>query len=344
MDICLPDRRVSLFTVMYRSEDTQVYKYSDLQDIVKLSDEFGYTGILLFESNRGNIEPWVFAQLVMSEARCLCPFIAINPIYMHPFTAAKKILSLSSLYERKIYINFISGTSKNDMTNLGDEASREMRYDRLGEYIEIVDRLLHKKGVLNFSGNHYRVRNLLLSGTLPEKLLPEYFIAGASEEARKLHARFTSTAFHMAQEEDCRSRPENIVAPQKKAVHFGLITRPGEEQARKLLGELFESKDGKELLEYSMGNTESVWKKELFNKSDEGGTGSYSLYPFKNFKADCPYYVGDYEQIATVIETYILNGISSIVIEVPGSREDFMHIQNALQLAKEKLLMKSEII
>lgn len=339
MKINLPDREVKVFTVLYRNEEIASYGSADILEIIKLSEAFRYTGLLLFESNRGNIEPWVFAQIVLSNTNNLCPFIAVNPVYMHPFTAAKKILSLSKFYNRKVYINFISGTAKNDLSSLGDNLNREQRYARLEEYIKIVDFLLRSGKSLDFTGSFYNVNGLMLSDRLYDDLLPEYFIAGSSIEASKLNQTFSSTSFFMANPSDNQDETYKVKPLQKKGIHFGLITRPTEKEARHRFDELFPSDDdGEEMLRYSMTNTDAKWKTKMFESSGSNFNNTYTLSPFKNFKSDCPYLVGDYTQVGAVIERYIINGASSLVIEIPGGQKEFEHIHNCLKVMQERLL------
>jgi alkanesulfonate monooxygenase len=341
MNILLPDRKIKVFTVLYRNDEIQSYHQKDILEIIRLSEEFGYTGLLLFESNRGNIDPWFFAQLVLSNSRDLCPFIAVNPIYMHPFTVAKRILSLTKYYGRKIYINFISGTSISDMTSLGDNLDKEQRYERLKEYIQIIDALLRATRSLSFSGKFYMTYGLALSDRLPAELLPDYFIAGASIQAKELNNMFSSTSFSMANESYHQASPDRIKPLLKKGVHFGLITRPVQEEARKRSNELFKSnEDIEDMLSYSMTNTDSTWKKELFERSKTDSNNSFSLLPFMNLKADCPYYIGNYDQISSVIEDYVSSGVSTLVVEIPGGKEEFHHVEISLKNAEQQILTK----
>ena len=46
----------------------------------------------------------------------LSPLIAVNPISMHPFTAAKCISSLANLYSRKVFLNMVAGTALSPWT------------------------------------------------------------------------------------------------------------------------------------------------------------------------------------------------------------------------------------
>src|SRR6476661_3917184 len=94
------DKTVSVFSVLYREESIQEYSFDDIKKFIKKSEDNGFGGMLLFKSNSGNIDPWVFGQAVLNNSETLSPFIAVNPSYMHPFLAAKKLYSLTTFYRR----------------------------------------------------------------------------------------------------------------------------------------------------------------------------------------------------------------------------------------------------
>ena len=91
----------------------------------------------------------------------LCPLVAIQPIYMHPYTAAKMVASLGFLHERRIYLNMLAGGFKNDLIALNDETPHDDRYVRTVEYTQIMTALLSGPGA-----GH--VRGQVLQGHEPE--------------------------------------------------------------------------------------------------------------------------------------------------------------------------------
>ena len=338
MKLELPDRHIEVFTVISRQEDFQEYFTDDIKPAIHLSDEYGYSGMLLFQSNRGNIEPWVFAQELLANSLSLSPIVAVNPVYMHPFSVAKKILTLCGFYGRKIYLNLITGTSKSDMVSLNDYLEHDERYDRLIEYTQIVDALLKGDGPVSFDGKYYQVSNLQLSSKIPEDIFPEYFVAGSSEGAQKALTTLNAIKLGMAKPEG-HLQTGDLQPPQQKGIHFGIVARADKEQAQTALKKIFpDSKSNQEIQEYAMKNTDAVWKKEMYQNSDKPVGDTYSLVPFKNFKADCPYHVGSYEDVAEVIKGYIINGITSMIIEVPPGDTEHQHINKVFKLAKTKLI------
>ena len=57
----------------------------------------------------------VSGKLIIQNTATLCPLVAIQPLYMHPYTVAKMVASLGHLYGRRIYLNMLAGGFKNDL-------------------------------------------------------------------------------------------------------------------------------------------------------------------------------------------------------------------------------------
>lgn len=338
MKMLLPDREINVFAVLYREENIQLYGLESVFGFVEMCEAYQYTGLLLFQSNRGNLEPWVFAQAVLSHSKHLSPFIAVNPAYVHPFSAAKKILSLGSLYSRKMYINFITGTSATDLSTINEYLDHESRYERLIEYVDIVQHLLRDRRPLRFSGKYFSMENAQLSASLDPAVLPDFFVAGSSEHCVRANSILGTSRFQMAKEEDTLSGGR--LMPQKRqGVHFGIVARPEHGEAVEAAVEMFgHPETAAEVFRHSMENTDAVWKKELADKQ-AGSHSCYSLLPFRNFKSDCPYYIGSYEEVSDVIVRYIVNGTDNLVIEIPPAEKDreFSHIRQVLTLARRKM-------
>ena len=63
------------------------------------------------------------------------------------------------------------------------------RYSRLGEFILIVRQLLASTRPVTFQGKYYATNNLQLRPGLPPALMPEFLIAGQSDDARRVAAQ-----------------------------------------------------------------------------------------------------------------------------------------------------------
>ena len=149
---------------------------------------------------------------------------------------------------------------------------------------------------------------------MPQALLPGYLLAGQSAAARKICA--LTGAIGM---QNLKPELEQAVNGQS-GIHFGIITREQEAQAWQAARHRFpEDPSGRELLEFSVKNTDASWWKYMKKVSDEAPQtpSNYWLHPFQNYKADCAYIVGDYEYVASLLVRLIDRGIKAFILEIP---------------------------
>ena len=112
-----------------------------VRDVARWSEQYGCKGILVYTDN-SLIDAWLVSQIVIQHTTRLCPLVAVQPVYMHPYTVAKMVTSLGDLYGRRMYLNMVAGGFKNDLTALNDITPHDKRYDRLREYTLIIKGLL----------------------------------------------------------------------------------------------------------------------------------------------------------------------------------------------------------
>jgi alkanesulfonate monooxygenase len=146
----------------------------------RMSENAGFEGALVYSDNN-TVDPWAVAQDVVLATERFKPLIALQPVYMHPYTAAKTIASYGLLYGRSVCLNLVAGGSRADLAALDDTTEHDPRYERLTEYGQLITQLLAGAGPVTFDGDYYRVRTLSLFPALPEHLRPELFISGSSE-------------------------------------------------------------------------------------------------------------------------------------------------------------------
>src|SRR5712691_8784958 len=143
-------------------------------DIARWSEAAGCEGILVYTDN-GLIDPWLVAQSIITHTERLCPLVAVQPVYMHPYSVAKMVASLGFLYGRRVYLNMVAGGFKNDLNALNDPTPHDERYARLIEYTSLVMALLRTRQPVTHNGRYYRVTNLRMTPPLRPELLPGVF-------------------------------------------------------------------------------------------------------------------------------------------------------------------------
>lgn len=333
MEISLADRTIRSFTISPRTLDKRQY-WSNIQDVVRWSETYGCTGVLLFEGNDTFVNPWLAAHWAIAETRRICPLVAVNPVYMHPFSVAKMVSSFAQMYGRKVYLNMITGTALSYLQALSDETSHDDRYERLREYTLIIRELCASTKPVTFQGRYYRVSNLALPPGVPADLQPEILLSGQSDAARRLCRELGATGLQMLQPE-IEEGLEDV-----GAIHFGIIARETEDEAWAAAHARYpENEEDQEILEYAMRNTDSLWKRQmkLASERPDRVEAGYWLGAFRNLRADCPYIVGDYRRVADVVTRLVRGGIDTFVLDIAAEEAEFRHAQRAFELAGERL-------
>jgi alkanesulfonate monooxygenase len=333
MEIRLRNRVVRSFTISPRTLDERLY-WENIRTVAQLSQRYSCTGILIFTGNDTFVEPWLVAHSVILESEHLSPLVAVNPMYLHPFTAAKMVSSFAYLYKRKIYLNMVTGTALSHSQALNDQLSHDERYERLAEYIQIIQGLTSGTRAVNFDGRFYKVASLTLQPKVPENLTPEFLIAGQSEAAQRVVETTGSIGMQMLQ-------PKlELELGKARGIHLGIITRRDRSAAWDAAQALFpEDRRGQKALDISMSNTDSVWKRRMRLAAEEPDVSAsgYWLAPFRNFRADCPYFVGSHQEVADLLVRLIRKGIEVFILDIPAQEIEFQNINTAFEIAERAL-------
>src|SRR5215469_5571421 len=170
-----------IFSTSPQSKDFSRDRYvRQLISVARWSEEAGCTAILVYTDN-SLVDPWLVAQIILQSTQKLCPLVAIQPVYMHPYTVAKMIASFAHLYERRVYLNMVAGGFKNDLLALNDTTPHDERYTRLIEYTTIIKLLLASAAPVSFEGKFYKIDNLKMTPPLAPELFPGILMSGSSD-------------------------------------------------------------------------------------------------------------------------------------------------------------------
>jgi alkanesulfonate monooxygenase len=321
---------IDLFTTCptYDGSDSKSY-LKRVCDVSRWSDEAGCKGILVYTDN-SVVDPWLIAQTIIQHTKALSPLVAVQSIYMHPYTVAKMVSSLSYLHNRKMCLNMVAGGFKNDLSALNDVTPHDKRYDRLVEYTTIIMRLLAGGPPVTFEGEFYRVEQLSLKPPLPKELLPTITISGSSEAG--LSAAETLGAIPVKYPEP----PEqSSIRPGLRTngcgIRVGIIARDREEDAWQVANKRFPpDRQGQIMHTLAMKVSDSVWHRTLsdLNGAQENKRSTYWMWPFQNYKTFCPYLVGSYEQVSNEVGRYLATGYKTFILDVPTAEEELTHVNN----------------
>src|SRR3989442_4577101 len=162
----------------YRGGSGETY-LQHVRDVARWSEAGGCEGILVYTDN-SLFDPWLVSQVVVEATRTLTPLVAVQPVYMHPYTVAKMMATLSHLYGRRIDLNMVAGGFKNDLLALNDETPHDARYERLVEYTSIILQLLAGGRPVALPGPVPPGTQFALFPKLQSALSPRVPVAGSS--------------------------------------------------------------------------------------------------------------------------------------------------------------------
>ena len=326
---------LKLFSTCPPYGEASLNRYAQqVAEVSRWSEEAGYAGILVYTDN-SMVDSWLVAQVIIQNTQSLCPLVAVQPAYIHPYTAAKMVTSLGNMYRRRLCLNMVAGGFKSDLIALNDTIPHDRRYHRLAEYTAIIKGLLAGSAPVTFDGEFYKVNNLKLSPPLPVHLFPGIFVSGSSAAGLEAARTLGATAIqypHPASDNADHPPPDGISC----GIRVGIIARESEGEAWTAAHRRFpEDRQGQITHQLVMKVSDSSWHQELSNLIPETQVrqGPYWLTPFANYKTFCPYLVGSYPTVARELAKYMSLGYETFILDVPPGREELAHTNTAFSLA-----------
>jgi alkanesulfonate monooxygenase len=326
---------VQIFSTCPQSKDLARDRYlQEVMDVACWSEQAGCTGILVYTDN-SIVDPWLVSQVIVHSTARLAPLVAVQPVYMHPYSVAKMVASFGFMYRRRLWLNMVAGGFKNDLLALNDETPHDQRYQRLVEYTLVIKKLLQSPEPVSFEGSFYKVRNLRMTPPLDPELVPGILVSGSSPAGLEAAREIGATAVKYPRPPKAylgTPAPEGIGC----GVRVGIIARPSAAEAWEAAYARFPADRGGQIAhKLAMKVSDSHWHKQLSAASQGEGMreGPYWMWPFENYKTFCPYLVGDYAEVAEQIGLYMQAGYRTFILDIPPSREELDHTRSVFAQA-----------
>jgi len=326
---------LQIFSTAPPSKDSLGHSYIQRAvEVAQWSEAAGCTAILVYTDN-SLVDPWLISQVILQNTANICPLVAIQPAYMHPYAAAKMVATLGHLYNRRIYLNMVAGGFRNDLLALNDTTPHDERYTRLIEYTTIMKELLSTAGLVSFEGKFYKVTNLKMTPPLDPALVPRILISGSSEAGMAAAKAIGATPVIYP-----KRATDHLIdaAPgdDKGGIRIGIIAREKRADAWAAANERFPGdRKGQLAHELAMRTSDSEWHKQLSQLSEELREASdvYWMWPFENYHTFCPYLIGGYDEVADELARYIRSGYRTFILDIPPTREELRHTNIAFDYA-----------
>jgi alkanesulfonate monooxygenase len=317
------DRSLEIFATCPQSKDFAREEYVQrVVEVARWSEEAGCTGILVYTDN-GIVDPWLVAHIIIQSTERLCPLVALQPVYMHPYAAAKMVASYAFLNRRRVYLNMVAGGFRGDLQALNDPTPHDDRYARLTEYTLIVKLLLESHDPVTFEGRYHAIRNLRMTPPLPPELMPGILMSGSSSAG--MAAAQATGATGIVYPRPAEDEIDASESSMRRGARIGIIARPDPAEAWRIAHARFpDDPRGRLTHKLAMRVSDSAWHKQLSEISDAPGNegSSYWLWPFQTYKTFCPYLVGSYDEAAGHVGRYIAKGYRTFILDIPRSPDD----------------------
>ncbi len=309
-----------------------------VRKVARWSERCGCQGILVYTDN-SLVDPWLVSEIIVESTKGLSPLVAIQPVYMHPYSVAKMVASFGFLYHRRLYLNMVAGGFKNDLAALHDATPHDKRYARLIEYTTIINQLLSSSAPVTFHGEFYGIDQLRMMPSLPGELLPEIFVSGSSDAGMDAAKKLGATAVKYPRPTtECAAELANDGL--KSGIRVGIIARETEEEAWEIAEQRFpEDRKGELTHQLAMRVSDSLWHKQLCDTANKTRAmrTTYWLRPFEQYKTFCPYLVGGYEPVSNELSRYISLGYRTFILDIPPDEEELKHAAAVFDRAAEKI-------
>ena len=156
-----------------------------LGQIARSAEQLGFVGALT-PTGAWCEDAWLTTAMLVESSEHLRFLVAFRPGLLSPTLAAQQAATFQRHSEGRLLLNVVVGGEPHEQRAYGDFLSKDDRYARAGEFLEIV-RALWRGETVSFDGIHEGVEDAVLART-PEPSVPIYF-GGSSAAAGPVAAR-----------------------------------------------------------------------------------------------------------------------------------------------------------
>ncbi len=128
--------------------------------LARAHEDFGWDRIL-FAYGAGAPEPAAAASYIVSNLERIQILLAHRPNVSYPTFAAKTFATLDQISGGRVTVHVITGGNDTEQQREGDFLSKDERYDRTREYIQIVKKVWTSHEPFDHHGTHYQFNDFV---------------------------------------------------------------------------------------------------------------------------------------------------------------------------------------
>jgi alkanesulfonate monooxygenase len=157
-----------------------------LGQVARGAEQLGFEGVLT-PTGSWCEDAWLTTAMLAESTERLKFLVAFRPGFISPTLAAHQAATFQRLSGGRLLLNVVTGGESAEQRAYGDFLDKEERYERTGEFLDIVTRLWRGESV-TVTGNHLRVEGARL--VRPPDPVPGVYFGGSSHAAGPVAARY----------------------------------------------------------------------------------------------------------------------------------------------------------
>ncbi len=189
-----------------------------LTEVTQAAEEAGCTNILVPVGTHC-IDAFATAAAISTRTRKIKFLVAFRPGVVGPVASTQQANSLDYLTGGRVSINVVTGSTAVDQRRYGDHLAHAERYERTGEFLEVVRRLWESEGPVDFKGKHYDIEGASVYPPRVQMPNPAVYLAGSSDAGKRVAWEHADVHVMYAAEPDVIAR--DIEEGRRESVNFG---------------------------------------------------------------------------------------------------------------------------
>jgi alkanesulfonate monooxygenase len=150
--------------------------------LARAHEDHGWDRVL-FAYGSGSPEPGTAAAYIAANTSRLQILLAHRPNVSYPTFAAKEFATLDRISDGRLTVHFITGGNDHEQQREGDFLTKDQRYARTREYIEIVQRVWTEHEAFDHEGEYYRFNDFASDVFPVQQPRPDVSFGGSSPAA-----------------------------------------------------------------------------------------------------------------------------------------------------------------
>jgi alkanesulfonate monooxygenase len=296
-----------------------------LGQIARSAEQLGFEAALT-PTGTWCSDAWITTAMLAGVTESLKFLVAFRPGLLSPYLAAQQTGTFQNLSGGRVLLNIVTGAEDSEQRAYGDFIGKDDRYERTGEFLNIVRRLWRGETV-TFSGKHLSVENATLQ-QIPDPT-PDVYFGGSSPAALPVAAEYADVYLTWgeppAQVAEKIDRVRQLAEELGRTLRFGIrvhsIARDTADEAWTEADRLLAGMSDEQIehAQAAFRTSQSVGQQRMLSLN-RGSRDGLQVYP--NLWAGVGLVrggagtalVGSYAQIADLIEEYAAVGITEFVL------------------------------